>query len=97
MRTRRAHGIICKEHNIATRRPWIHNVCSTPYIVSSEMEMNAFMLIYVIVLQEHKIFFQSAAGGYSDVKSLSRLGLHQVLHYNTRKKILLQLWVKVLQ
>ena len=36
-------------------RPWVDNVCPVPHSIYSEVESEKFMVVYVIILEEHKL------------------------------------------
>jgi hypothetical protein len=58
MQIRRNEGTFCsisKQHDIATRCPWINNVSSTLNVISDEVESDKLVVVYAVILQEHEI------------------------------------------
>lgn len=58
MQIRRDEGafrIISKQHDVATRCPWVNNVSSTLNIISGEVESNKLVVVYAVILEKHEI------------------------------------------
>ena len=48
-------SIISKQHDIATRCPWVNDVSSTLNVISGEVESNKLVVVYAVILEKHEI------------------------------------------
>ena len=47
--------LVSKKHDVATRCPRVDYVSPPPNVVSGEVETDEFVVVYMVLLQEHKV------------------------------------------
>jgi hypothetical protein len=78
MRIRRDEGTFCiisKQHDVATGCPWVNYVSSMLDVISGEVESNKLVVVYAVILEEHKIACISVgATKWSSIQARSDAG-----------------------
>jgi hypothetical protein len=70
--------MVCEEHDIATRCPHVHNVCPMLHIVSGEVKLKEPMVVFAVILNEHKIMhipFQAYGWEQGEIAHTLMVGL----------------------